>query len=178
MIMATDLMDLYRKASEWTGAKVAGITDLDAQTPCEEWKVRDVLNHVLETQRYFAGTAKGQELSPPSATPADSVSANPATDLMKVQGEVVEAFSGDGVIEKTGPSLGIAFTDQLVHGWDLAKASGQDTTMPEGLAQEAYDFIHDKFGEQRAQFFKPEIPVGDDATPQQRLLGFTGRNPD
>jgi len=50
--------------------------------------------------------------------------------------------------------------------------------MPDGLAQAAYDVIHGRFtDEQRKGVFKPEITVGDDATPQQRLLAYTGRNP-
>jgi uncharacterized protein (TIGR03086 family) len=178
MIMTTDLMDLYQRAGAWTGEKVAGVEDLDARTPCDEWSMRDLLNHVLETQRYFAGSAKGQDTPPPGPNPSDTLTGDPFADLHDAQRDVVETFSADGVAAKTGPSLGIAFTDQLVHGWDIAKATGQDTTMPEGLAQAAYDFIHDKFGEQRAQFFKPAVSVGDDATPQQRLLGFTGRQPD
>lgn len=177
--MGTDLIALYRTASEWTGEKVAGVTDLGAATPCEEWKVRDVLNHVLETQRFFVSTARGEEATPPGSAPPDTVSEDPSADLRKVQADVIESFSQDGVIERTGPSIGIAFTDQLVHGWDLAKATDQDATMPDGLAQAAYDLIHGKFSdEQRSSLFKPEVPVGDDATPQQRLLAYTGRVPD
>ena len=83
------------------------------------------------------------------------------------------------MIEKTGPALGIAFSDQLLHGWDLARATNQDATMPDGLAQAAYDLIHGAFtDEQRTGVFKPEVPVGDDATPQQRLLAYTGRTPE
>jgi uncharacterized protein (TIGR03086 family) len=77
-----------------------------------------------------------------------------------------------------GPALGIAFGDQLLHGWDLARATNQDAAMPEGLAQAAYDCIHGRFtDEQRKGVFGPEIPVGDGATPQQRLLACTGRDP-
>ena len=90
----------------------------------------------------------------------------------------MDAYAQDGVVERTGPALGIAFSDQLLHGWDLARAAEQDTTMPEGLAQAAYDCIHGRFtDEQRKGVFGREIPVGDDATPQQRLLAYTGRDP-
>jgi uncharacterized protein (TIGR03086 family) len=66
----------------------------------------------------------------------------------------------------------------LLHGWDVAVASGQDATMPDGLAQAAYETIHGKFtAEQRRGLFKPEIPVGADASPQDRLLAYTGRDP-
>ncbi len=73
------------------------------------------------------------------------------------------------MIERTGPSLGIDFSDTLLHGWDVAKATGQDTTMPEGLAAAAYEIIHGAFtDDQRKGVFKPEVEVGDDASPQDR----------
>jgi uncharacterized protein (TIGR03086 family) len=81
-------------------------------------------------------------------------------------------------LEKTGPSLGIAFSDQLLHGWDVARATGQDDTMPEGLPEAAYEVIHGRFtDEQRKGVFKPEISVGPDASPQEKLLAYTGRRP-
>ncbi|MET0763876.1 MAG: hypothetical protein ABWY29_03365 [Blastococcus sp.] len=90
----------------------------------------------------------------------------------------MDAYAQDGVAERTGPALGIAFSDQLLHGWDLARAAKQDATMPEGLAQAAYDCIHGRFtDEQRTGVCGREIPVGDDATAQQRLLASTGRDP-
>jgi hypothetical protein len=65
----------------------------------------------------------------------------------------------DGVVERTGSALGIAFSDQLLHGWDLARATKQDPTMPDGLAEAAYDCIHGRFTEeQRKGVFGPEIP--------------------
>ena len=71
---------------------------------------------------------------------------------------MLRTFGEDGVIEKTGPSLGIAFSDQLLHGWDLAKATGQDATMPDGLPEAAYEMIHGRFtDEQRKGVFKPEV---------------------
>lgn len=176
--MGDDVLDLYREAGDWTAGKVAAATDLDAVTPCPEWRVRDLLNHMLETQRYFAGAAAGADVSPPGATPPDLLSQDPSADFEQVRAAVVEAFSQVGVLEKTGPLLGIAFSDLLLHGWDLARATGQDATMPERLARAAYDCIHGRFtDEERKGVFGPEIAVGEDATPQQRLLGYTGRDP-
>ena len=57
--MTTDLLDLYSRASSWTLDQVAAASDLDAATPCTEWQVRDLLNHVLQTQQYFLGSARG-----------------------------------------------------------------------------------------------------------------------
>jgi uncharacterized protein (TIGR03086 family) len=177
--MELDLLDLYRRASEWSGDKVAGANDLEGSTPCSEWKVRDLLNHMLETQRYFASAGRGRSASPPGPTPPDTVGDKPAEDFAQARSDVISVFSEEGVIEKTMPALGIAFADSLLHGWDVAKATGHDATMPAGLAEAAYAMIHGRFtDEQRQGVFGPEVSVSDEATPQQRLLAYTGRTPD
>jgi uncharacterized protein (TIGR03086 family) len=176
--MHADLLDLYRQASRWTAEKVAGARDLEAATPCPDWCVRDLLNHMLDTQRYFAGAARGENAALPAPSPPSLLTGDPTADFARATAEVMDAYAPDGVVEKTGPALGIAFSDQLLHGWDLARATKQDATMPDGLAAAAYDSIHGLFtDEQRKGVFGPEIAVGDDATPQQRLLAYTGRDP-
>jgi uncharacterized protein (TIGR03086 family) len=177
--MEHDLLDLYDPASAWTMEKVAGAkTKLDAATPCAEWNLRTLLDHMLETQRYFLNSARGEDASPPGATPPATLSDDPAADFEHVRQEVMQAFGHHGVIEKTGPALGIAFSDMLLHGWDVAQATQQDATMPDGLAEAAYQLIHGRFtDDQRVGVFKPERAVADDATPQARLLAYTGRDP-
>jgi uncharacterized protein (TIGR03086 family) len=180
MAMEADLLDLYERASAWTASKVAGATEkLDAPTPCDEWDVTTLLNHMLDTQRYFAGTARGEDVSPPSPTPPDDLMGDdPDAAFDAARDDVGSAYGAPGVIEKTGPSLGIAFSDLLLHGWDLAKATGQDTTMPEGLAEAAFEMIHGRFtDDQRKGVFKAEVQVPADAPAQSKLLAYTGRDP-
>jgi uncharacterized protein (TIGR03086 family) len=91
---------------------------------------------------------------------------------------MLSTYGQTGVIDKTGPSLGIAFADQLLHGWDLATATGQDATMPQGLPEAAYEMIHGRFtDDQRKGVFKPEVDVAPDASSQAKLLAYTGRDP-
>ena len=174
-----DLLQLYQRASDWTGEKVAGgANDLDARTPCDEWDVRTLMNHMLDTQRYFAGSARGEEVSLPSPNPPALVGDDPRADFERAQQDVLEAFGKPGVIEATGPSLAIAFNDQLVHAWDLARATDQDATMPEGLADAAYGMIYGRLpDDQRQGRFKPAVDVPDDASAQDKLLAYTGRQP-
>lgn len=90
----------------------------------------------------------------------------------------MKAFGADGVLEKMGPSFGIAFVEQLVHGWDLAKATGQDTKMPKDLAEAAFQMVDGNMPpDQRGSFFKPEVKVGKDASAQEKLLAYSGRKP-
>ena len=176
--MEPDLLDLYERASGWTLGKVSGAaSQLDAATICDDWDVRTLLNHMLDTQRFFLGAARGEQVSPPGSPPPVLLGEDPVADFSHTRTEVLDTFGAPGVIEKTGPSLGIAFADQLLHGWDLAQATGQDVTMPAGLAEAAYAIIYGRFTEEQRQgVFKPEIQIAAGATPQDRLLAYTGRD--
>jgi uncharacterized protein (TIGR03086 family) len=177
--MDLDLLDLYGRASAWTSTKVAGASSsMETQTSCGGWDVRTLMNHMLQTQLYFVGAARGEDVAPPGGTPPDLVSGQPRADFDHARAETLAVFGEPGVIDKTGPALAIAFSDQLLHGWDLATSTGQETTMPDELPAAAYSLIHGRFSdEQRKGVFKPEIAVGRDASAQDRLLAYTGRNP-
>ncbi|MFL6109164.1 MAG: TIGR03086 family metal-binding protein [Marmoricola sp.] len=174
-----ELLDQYAGASEWTVAKAAvAANHLDAPTPCEGWDVRKLMNHMLQTQQYFVASARGQEATPPGGEPPELLSDDPAADFEQARTDFLRTFGEDGVVERTGPVLGIAFADQLLHGWDLARATDQDATMPERLAEAAYGAIHGKFSDdQRAGTFGPEILIAENASAQDMLLAYTGRDP-
>jgi uncharacterized protein (TIGR03086 family) len=175
-----ELLDQFERASAWTVTKVAGAVDhLDDMTPCDGWDVRTLLNHMLETQAYFTHAARGEEASPPSPVPrTDLLGEEPVRDFARARADMLDTFSEDGVIERTGPSLGIALGDTLLHGWDVAHATGQDDTMPDDLARAAFAKVHGAFtDDQRAGVFGPEIAIASDASAQAQLLAYTGRDP-
>ncbi len=174
-----DLLDCYERASAWTLSKVQGaVGSLDRDTRCEGWTVRTLLNHMLDTQRYFTGAARGEKVSPPSPTPPTLLGDDPVAAFERGRTELLSAFARPGVIDETGPALGIAFADQLLHGWDLATATEQDAAMPEGLADAAFQMIHGRFtDEQRAGVFKPAVSVPSGSSSQEELLAYTGRDP-
>jgi uncharacterized protein (TIGR03086 family) len=175
--VTTDQLELFGRASEWTLGKVAGaVAQLDAETPCDDWVVRDLMSHMLETQHYFLATAEGREASPPAPVPTTALGDDPVADFREARADTLRSFGGPGVIDKTGVALGIAFSDQLLHGWDLARATGQDEAMPLGLAEAAYEVIHGRFSdEQRKGVFKPEVTVPVNVSAQERLPAYTGR---
>src|SRR5262245_19630312 len=107
--MTNDLLDLYSRASEWTLDKVKGATaELDSDTPCEQWDVRELMNHMLETQQYFVGSARGQSVSPPGQNPPNSLlSDDPVQDFKKAREETISTYGDKDVLEKSGTTLGI-----------------------------------------------------------------------
>lgn len=174
-----DLLDLFERGTDWTRSKIPAATDqLTAATPCDGWDVRTLLNHMIDTQRYFAESARGEQAAMPSPDPPALIGKDPLAAYNKIRQETLTAHRAPGVLEKTGPSLGIAFVDQLVHGCDLARATGQDATMPDDLAAAAFTMVDGRLtDDQRGAGFKPAVPVPETATAQEKLLAYTGRQP-
>jgi uncharacterized protein (TIGR03086 family) len=174
-----DLLDLFERGTDWTASKLPGATGrLDARTPCEQWDVRTLLDHMIDTQQYFAATARGEEAQLPRPEPPALIGDDPVAAYDDMRKETLRAFQETGAIERTGPALGIAFVDQLVHGWDLARATEQDATMPDDLAGAAFSMIDGQLTEdRRGPAFKAAVDVAVDASNQDRLLAYTGRTP-
>jgi uncharacterized protein (TIGR03083 family) len=170
-----DLLNLYQRASAWAVSLVPGASEqLEAPTPCDGWNVATWMNHMLDTQRYFVGAARNTDASLPSPESPPLMGEDPVAAFDAARAELLNAYQIPGVIEKTGPS----FSDQLLHGWDLAKGTSLDATMPEGLPERAFGIIHGQFTEeQRKGVFKPEIKVAPDASAQYKLLAYAGRDP-
>jgi uncharacterized protein (TIGR03086 family) len=136
------------------------------------------MNHMLDTQRYFATVARGEGAALPSPEPPELLGDDPVADFERARARTLKAFGQSEPEEQSELLAGIALSDVLLHGWDLAKATGQDATMPENCAQAAYTVVHGRLTDaQRNGMFKPEVLVGPGASPQQRLLAYTGRDP-
>jgi uncharacterized protein (TIGR03086 family) len=174
-----DLLDLFDRGTAWAGTKIpSAVESLEGPTGCDEWNVRALLNHMLHSHQLFAGAARGEGVSPPTGMPPDLAGDDPAAQYERARQETMAAYREPGVLEKTGPTLGIAFVDQLVHGWDLAKATGQDASMPDDLAEAAFVMVDGRLTDDtRGRNFKPVVAVPADAGTQERLIGYTGRQP-
>ena len=99
---------------------------------------------------------------------------------------MLDAAKAPGALEKTVPSplgdmpggqlLGAFFMDTLIHGWDLATATGQSTEMPADLAETCFAMFGPMADEiRKSGAFGPRVEVADDASTQVKLLGALGR---
>ena len=138
--MATEPLE---QAIATTRTVLTGVSkeQLAESTPCAQWKVSDLINHIVGGQYFFAGAARGE-----APTPGETDFS--ATDFVAAYDEgaqqAIAAFQADGVMEKTltlpwgqmpgSAFMGIASIDTLAHGWDLAKATGQDTDLAPELS--------------------------------------------
>ena len=65
--MDMDLIALFDRATAWTGSKIAAADgQRQAATPCDEWNVARLLDHLLHGQAIFAAGAAGEVVGPPS----------------------------------------------------------------------------------------------------------------
>ena len=71
---------------------------------------------------------------------------------------------------------GHRFMDVLIHGWDIARSTGQDTTLPPDLVDACSEVLEPQLEMLVASgLFGEAVPVADDADPQTRLLAVLGR---
>lgn len=170
------------------GQVASGITpdDLDARTPCANFAVRDVLGHMIGGATQFGAAFRGESAP---AVPADVAE---GTDVVPRAGNALAGLMGairaPGALDRTvaspfGDMPGDAFArfvvlDGLVHGWDLATATGQPYDPSDALVAAVDAFAR--------QAIAPAMRDGDtfadaaepsaDATPMQKLAAFTGRS--
>ncbi len=188
------MLDLEPATRILTGL-VEGVRDdqLDAATPCTEASLGDRLDHVDGFALAFA--AAGAKTVPPDAGPAPSADASrlgpdwrsriperltTLADAWRVDG----AWSGmtrAGGQDLPGELAGVIALDEvIVHGWDIAVASGQSFRCDPELVAAALGFVQPTV-EQSPQgspgLFGPPVPVPDGAPPLDRLLRLTGRDP-
>jgi len=183
--------DLLERACASTAKVLANLKpgDLDKQTPCASWKVRDLVNHIVGGAYFFATTAE-TGLAPEGGDAVDFTSGNVQSAYDEGAKKAIAAFRAPGAMEKMmklpfgefpgGAFVMIATTDTFAHGWDLARATGQSTDFDQDLAGQllAASMIPDEFrGPDGKAPFGPKVDVAESASAADRLAGYLGRTP-
>lgn len=170
-----------------TRAVLSGVKpdDLDRPTPCPSWDVHALINHIIGGPRWAAAVMVGREPVTEDYGAGDYLASYDETTA-----EALAAFAVPGALEKTvslpfgdftGAWLLLGTTvDQLTHGWDLARATGQSTDLDAEVAQEVLvqvmGQIPDAFrGDEGMAWFGPPQKVPTDATAADRLAAYLGR---
>ncbi|WP_396447918.1 TIGR03086 family metal-binding protein [Actinomadura sp.] len=163
---------------------------MDAPTPCPEWDVRSLVNHLI----LWNGRGGSAALKAPTTGPGEDhdFTAEPhwAERFEEQARKTAEAWQDpaawEGNASLTGNKegmpatfiAGIVFGECVVHGWDLAVATGREPGFPPGVVQAAWEQIVPT-AEVSRQYgaFGPEVPVPEDAPLLDRVLGLAGRDP-
>jgi uncharacterized protein (TIGR03086 family) len=180
------LTDLDRALAA-TEAVVAGISagQWAAPTPCTELDARGVLNHLVRGNLLFVAIIRDEPRPVPGS---DHLGTDPLAAFQQASMQLREAFRGPGVLEAvyeapfgTAPGAALAhvrIVENLVHGWDLARGTGQRTEFPDDVAGRALGRSRNNLTsrpEGPGAPFAAEVQVPPDAPAVDRLAGFLGR---
>ena len=184
-------LEMYEKAMQAADGVIRGIApeQYAAPTPCDEWDVRELVNHLVFGNWMFARAAGGERVRVDDDDLPDMVGDDPVTAFRQSADAAVAAWRTPGATEKVchlpfadlpGPAaMRIHFKDVVVHTWDLARATGQAEELAPELASSALEIsrtvVNDEMRELGA--FGPAVAVDDEAPVHHQLVGFLGRTP-
>ncbi|MFI5682812.1 TIGR03086 family metal-binding protein [Streptomyces sp. NPDC051636] len=170
-----------------------GVTDerLSAATPCPDYAVRNLLGHLIGLATAFRDAARKDlgvttDTSPDTAVP--DIGPGWREELPKVLDELAEAWRDPdawtgmtraGGVDLPGAVAGAVAADELVvHGWDLARATGQEYAPDPAALEASYGFLLAAAEDPgRGGIFGPVVPVPDGAPLLDRAVGLSGRDP-
>ncbi|EOD68267.1 TIGR03086 family metal-binding protein [Amycolatopsis vancoresmycina] len=182
--------ELVRPAAAEFLRIVRAVPDLTAPTPCAGYDVRGLLNHLLYWGPWLV--AAGRRESPPSPSGGEAEAALVTDDwraaLEKQTETLVDVFETPsawtgttalGTAELPAAVVGdMVLGEFVLHGWDLARASGQALDCDPAAATAVYESAV-AMGEQARSMgvYGPAVAVAEDAPPLARALGAAGRDP-
>ena len=185
----TELIELFRRAADGFSRNVHAIaeTQWHLPTPCTDWDVRMLVNHVAVEQLWVPPLVDGSTVADIGERfDGDQLGADPRATWDEAVEASIASFGGPGVLDGTvslssGPKPTAEYcwemtTDALIHAWDLARGIGADETMDAELVDVIYErtlpFVEQL---QASGMFAPPVPVSDDAPMQTKLLAIFGR---
>lgn len=163
---------------------------LDRPTPCAEWDVRTLLDHLVGVHRRIAHVGAGGNFadvpSDPEVAPGTHVA-----EIAVARADIDRVWvHDDAVLDRVltvpwgtmpGRFVGFGYVQELtVHAWDLAAATGRTAGLDDELAVAVEDTAHRVLpAEPRGGDipFGPPVAVTPDAAPYERLVGWLGRDP-
>jgi uncharacterized protein (TIGR03086 family) len=183
-----DLVEMFNRATQRFTDRVAGVggDQWTAPTPCADWDVRALVNHVTYEQLWAPHLVGGETIEQVGDRyDGDVLGDDPGGTWRAALEGSVAAFAGADLDDTVHLSyadvpcreyLTQMLTDAEVHGWDLATATGQEAAIDPEIASLL-------LGEWKAQealvrasgVFGDEVPVADDADDATKLLGLLGR---
>lgn len=185
-----DLAALFaRSAGRFTERVAAvGADQWSAPTPCSDWSVRDLVNHVANEQLWAPHLVGGQTIADVgSRYDGDVLGSDPVATWRAAVAASIAAFQAADLDAPVHLSyadvpcreyLTQMLTDAEVHGWDLARAIGTDPSLlPEVVAVVLPAMEADQELLQASGMFAAAVDVGADASDADRLLGLLGRQP-
>ncbi len=189
--MTVDLPEAHAAALDTTRALVVGIgrSQWADPTPCADWNVRALVNHIVTGNFWAAELAAGATIAEVGdRLDGDVLTEDPAAVYLVSSELAAAVFRAPGAMERPcavsyGPVpgevyCGHRFLDVLIHGWDVAKATGQDTSLPSDLVEACIQVVEPQQALLAGSgMFDTGVDAAGSSDPQTRLLAMLGRRP-
>jgi uncharacterized protein (TIGR03086 family) len=173
------------------GEVVRGIRpdQVDEQTPCAQFTVRDLLGHFLGNLDSVADGLRGAPMPEELPSRPELLGDDPSAAYDRIMADFMAAAREPGAMDRVlkvpfgevpAPALmGFVAFDLVVHGWDLATATGQTFDPPETLVGELDAFAREVVAPEwrDGDTFAAEAEPQPGASPLERLVAFSGRCP-
>lgn len=177
--MAPNETDLLESVLDTTGTLISGVKpdQLHQPTPCADLDVNGIVDHLVGWASSFAARLTGGEFE---GEPNEyHAGVDPADEFRRAASSIVGAYRAGGGEAGKLP-IGVLLMEFLTHGWDLARATGQQADFSTEAAQQALAagqaMLKPEYrGPDKS--FGPEVEVPGSADPIDKVVAFLGRNP-
>jgi uncharacterized protein (TIGR03086 family) len=183
----------FSPACQRTSELLTNVTDADlaAPTPCADFSVGDVVHHLGGLALAFAAAARkdrGPLTGTPPSVDAAQLDSDWRTSYPARLTELAQAWAEPGAwegmtriasMDMPGEAVGlVGLTEVVIHGWDLARATGQSYHVNPEIAEAVFANVAEFAAQGPVEgLFGPAVPVADDAPVLDRILAMSGRNP-
>ena len=184
-----DLPEVHAHALEHARRSIAGVggDQWESSSDCEGWTVRELVNHIVTGNYWAAELAAGLSIEDVGdRLDGDVLGTDPLRAYDDSSMVAAAAFRAAGAMEAPcavsyGPVpgkvyCGHRFVDVLIHGWDVASSTGQDTTLDPELVEACFEVIEPQLDMLVGSgMFGTRLDVPDGAGRQTELLAVLGR---
>ena len=189
-------IELYEAAAQGFRQTLSGVREdqMTSPTPCTEWNVKAVINHNIKVTGFVHGalmeniTVNPTDVSDPllaeGAVAAFDAGVARVLELIKAPGSADKHIETPLGAMTRVEFLMAPFMDLLVHQWDLAKGTSQNTTLDSGLVEMCYNVFEPRVeglrsmpGGDGSHILGPAVSVPAGASVQDKLIGIMGRQP-
>lgn len=186
-----DLIPMFATVLDHTAKVVSAVepSQRSLPTPCTEWQVEQLLDHMVGTLRAAVAIAEGSTPQYDPTNPPPVIGDHPVAVFGAAADAALATYRQPGLLAKEIDSpagrlpasqfLHFPMMDMWVHSWDLAKATGQTVDFDDAITGYMLGFCQQAFGQQRPpeHVIGPAVVVPESAPLIDQLVGFTGRQP-
>jgi uncharacterized protein (TIGR03086 family) len=188
MTILSDPRPLFRRAHAWVHSLLDGVhpKQLEAPTPCPELDVRVLAGHLVATVRKLTAMGQGGDRFSVPSVITGIPDGGFAAAYAEAARELWTVWDDDAILTATldapwgdvpGAETMWGFLNEtLVHGWDLARATGQNTEAEPDLVTPVLAIVEQLIpAEPRGNQFAPAVEPAQGAGPTERLANWSGR---